>query len=102
MTQKMRADLTMPAGTNTVLYLIVGNPDNGVVVLPPASQYPAGFVSVRRIPHGKKVIVRPNGSELLDGGWADKNQYVLEGETEVLTFVSDGTCWYLFASSRRF
>ena len=93
--RETQINLVIPAGGQSVLFLLVGSSDKTTLVLPSAQDNPSAMISLRRVTKGKKLIARPKGKETLDGGWADKNQLVLDDEHDSMMLVSDGTCWYL-------
>ena len=85
-------------GITNMLYAITVKKDHSVVVLPPASQNRSRSINLRRLSHGKHLIVRPSDREIFDGGEA--TQYVLDDDHEYVLLVSDGTCWWVFMYSR--
>ena len=102
--------LTLPAGSQSVTYLARVEAGRGRdarrldLTLPPTTGAANRFVTVRKVDNGGAVVVRTNG-EALEGAEQLRmsgvsNAVRLESRYEYITFVTDGTKWFVFAQGK--
>jgi Collagen triple helix repeat (20 copies) len=84
------AEITLPAGNRSVIYLVTTPPSNVTLTLPPASTAVSRLVTITRVDRGRRVIVRPSIDEMVDGARAP---IVMDDRYDSITLVSDGVEW---------
>lgn len=94
--------LALPA-SNSAIYLATTTGPKLSLALPAPSQALGRFISVRRIDSGGRVLIS-SGAAPLEGGREirarDGNSDViaLDAQWDWVTFVTDGTSWFVFES----
>ena len=97
--------LGLPMGPESVMYLVAGDARRVDLTLPAAGAARSRFITVRRIDDRGRVIVHTAG-ELMEGGKeirdksGDSNAIALETRWDWVTFVTDGSRWYVFANGK--
>jgi hypothetical protein len=84
------AEITLPAGNRSVIYLVTTPSSNVTLTLPPASTAVSRLVTITRVDRGRRVIVRPSINEMVDGARAP---IVMDDGSDSITLVSDGVEW---------
>jgi hypothetical protein len=67
------------------------------VTLPPASAAIGRFVTIQRADRGRRVIVRPQTGEMIDGA---RSPIVMDTLYDAITFITDGHEWVVFSRRR--
>lgn len=100
--------LTLGPGNASMIYLVRqsnsrSNRNNRIVVtLPPAADGINRTLTIRRMDSRGQVHVVPGNGESLEGRGRERSQdaIALEGRSDYVTLVSDGTAWYVFADGK--
>jgi hypothetical protein len=83
--------IAMPSNQHSVVYLVTTRRrDSVTITLPPAADAVSRMVTVTCTDCGRRVIVRSQGHEPIDGA---RNPIVLDGRYDSFTLVSDGHEW---------
>ena len=90
--------LTLPAGNASALFLArVARNRRLDLTRPPAADGSSRMVTIKRLDSSGRVIIHAASGEQLD----QRNGPIdLDDRGDFVTFVSDGTAWYVFASGR--
>jgi hypothetical protein len=97
--------LMFPAGTASVIYLASTPAARMNLTLPAPSTAVGRFLTVRRVGAGGRVLIS-SGSAPLEGGReirdgaSDSNIIALDKGWDWVTFVTDGTTWFVFGNGR--
>lgn len=97
--------LAMPAGSNSIVYLASVPGARLTLTLPDPSTARGRFLSVRRIDNGGRLLISGGGANIEGGreirdGSSDSNVIALTQRWEWVTFVTDGTSWFVFGNGR--
>jgi hypothetical protein len=97
--------LAMPTGSNSIIYLASTPGARLNLTLPNPATAIGRFLSVRRIDAGGRVLISSGaaplegGHEIRDGS-SDSNVIALNQRWDWVTFVTDGTSWFVFGNGR--
>jgi hypothetical protein len=95
--------LTLGANNASMIYLI-SNPRSAriTVTLPSAADAVNRTLTIRRLDSRGRVYVEPLAGESLEGRGRERPQdaIALDGRSDYVTLVSDGTAWYVFADGK--
>ena len=89
--------LTWPSGNKSLVVLVVTAPGSINVTLPRASASASKFITIRRIDKGRRGVVLPGGTDIIDG---ERLPIVMENRSDYVTLLSDGNEWVVFAQQR--
>jgi hypothetical protein len=97
--------LAMPTGSNSIIYLASTPGARLNLTLPSPSSASGRFLSVRRVDNGGRVLISSGGAPLEGGreirdGSSDSNVVALNQRWDWVTFVTDGTSWFVFGNGR--
>jgi hypothetical protein len=82
--------MTVPSDNRSVIYLVTTAPASVTLTLPPAATATSRFVTIQRTDNGRKVMVRPQGAEMVDGA---RTPITMNSKYDAVTLVSDGSEW---------
>jgi hypothetical protein len=82
--------ITLPQNNQSVIYLVTTAPTSVTLTLPPAAAAGSRFITITRVDNGRKVIVRPQANELVDG---IRTPITMDDKFDSVTLVSDGNEW---------
>jgi hypothetical protein len=97
--------LALPAGGASVIYLASSPGARLRLTLPPPSAAMGRMLTVRRIDARGRVLIG-SGAAPLDGGreirdrQGDSDTIALEGRWDWVTFVTDGSSWFVFGNGQ--
>jgi hypothetical protein len=97
--------LAMPPGTNSIIYMASTPAARLNLILPAPSTAAGRFLTVRRIDNGGRVLIAGGGAPIEGGreirdGSSDSNVVALNQRWDWVTFVTDGTSWFVFGNGR--
>ena len=97
--------LILPTGGQSVVYLATTNRPRLNLTLPNPSTAVGRFITVRRVDNGGRVLISSGAANLEGGreireGSSDSNVIALNARWDSVTFVTDGTGWFVFANGR--
>jgi len=89
----------LPTGSDNVLVLVVGKGGNETLTLPSAVTNRSRQIIVRKMFDGGRLLVRAGAGETI-AGVSRKGPLSLEGRSDQVTLVSDGSSWLLLDMTR--
>jgi len=86
----------MPTDGN-LIYVVTTSRANITMTLPRAADAAGRLIIIRRDDNGRKVFVRPQADESIDGA---RRTVSLNDQTDGITLVSDGDNWLMIYRTR--
>ena len=84
----------MPPNNHSLIYLVTTAPNSVTMTLPLASMAASRFVTVTRVDNGRRVTIRPQGHDFLEGA---NTPLVMDDRYDSFTMVSDGHEWVVLS-----
>ena len=86
--------IVAPPSAHSVVYLVTTGRSNITMTLPAPATAVGRFITIQRVDDGRKVFIRPQGGEAIDGA---RQPVVMDDRFDSMTLVTDGTQWVVLS-----